>query len=120
MRKSIPKSVRDSVRLRFGGRCGYCGSRPDKLQIDHIRPVSASGVKDQDLNAEENLMPACFSCNNYKMNMSLEQFRTELAQQVWRARTHSLNFRLAERFGLVRETEAKVTFYFEQPTEVAI
>ena len=109
MRLPIPKSVRDKVKQRFGGRCGYCGVIPERLQVDHITAVNCKGD-----NSESNLMPACFSCNNFKINFDIEGFRRELQQQVHRARKYSVNFRLAERFGLIQETQVgKVIFYFE-------
>lgn len=106
----IHRLVRQHIKEKFGGRCAYCGEKPDKLQIDHIIPRAGGGTDDP-----SNLMPACFSCNNYKMSMSLEQFRTEIGIQALRARQYSLNFRLAERFGLVEIIKDKpVQFYFEK------
>lgn len=108
VRKAIPKNLRDSVKRKYDGRCGYCGDNPPALQIDHIHPVSHGGN-----DALENLMPSCFSCNNYKLNRSLEQFRGDLSQQVYRARQYSINFRLAERFRQIESKESPIVFYFE-------
>lgn len=115
MRKALTKNIREQVKAKFGGRCGYCGEVHQRLQIDHIHPVSLSYSlrKGKDVNDSDNLMPACFSCNNYKLNRSLEQFRTDLQEQVWCGRQYSLNFRLAERFGLIQPTGKQVKFYFE-------
>lgn len=99
------------IKLKYQGKCGYCGQTPEKLQIDHVIPISGGGTND-----ETNLMPACFSCNNYKINMSLEQFRNEIGQQIYRARKQSVNFRLAERFGLVTTVDLPIIFYFEKVT----
>lgn len=115
-RKPIPKAVREKVLIRFNGRCGYCGCLAKKLCIDHIVPVADKRYHG-DHNEEKNLMPACFTCNNYKTIFSLEEFRKELSLQVERARAHSLNFRLAEKFGLIFETDRKVIFYFEKLEE---
>ena len=108
MRKIIKPSVRVIVLEKYGGRCAYCGIKFDKMHIDHVVPVSMGGGNEID-----NLMPSCQSCNNYKMNFHLERFRDELQSQVMRARQYSLNFRLAERFGLVQEIKKKVLFYYE-------
>lgn len=116
MRVAISKELRERVKAKFRGHCGYCGCLPDKLQIDHIVPVIRGNNVGFDHNHESNLMPACFSCNNYKMTHDLEQFRREIASQVGRCRQYSVNFRLAERFGLVKETAAPVVFYFERST----
>lgn len=112
VRKAIPKAIRESVKARFDGRCGYCGEVPLKMHIDHVVAVNAGGTNDP-----ANLMPACFSCNNYKMNMQLETFRGELAIQAKRARMKSLNFRLAERFGLISVHEKPIVFHFEKPAQ---
>lgn len=116
--RNIPKAIREKVKSKFNGRCGYCGVEHSKLQIDHIIPVSHHHRhKGLNINCEENLMPACFSCNNYKLNRSVEEFRHDLSEQVRRARQYSLNFRLAERFGQIKETNGPIVFYFEQETE---
>jgi hypothetical protein len=39
--------------------------------------------------------------------------RKEISQQVERARTYSVNFRTAERFGLVEIVDKPVVFWFE-------
>lgn len=116
-RIAIPKAVQREVKARFGGRCRYCGEQVEKLCIDHIHPVARKHwLEDEgkDVNDPENLMPACFSCNNFKMSFDLEQFRRELAAQVIRGRKHSINFRLAERFGLIEVKEKPIKFYFEK------
>lgn len=108
LRKPIPKKLREQVINRFYGKCGYCGQRPEKLQVDHMKPVAMGGT-----NEIENLMPACASCNNYKIVYDVEGFRRELGEQICRLRKRSVNFRLAERFGLVQLTGANVRFFFE-------
>lgn len=117
-RKAIPKKIREEVKARFGGRCGYCGVFAEKLHIDHVVPVAREQwIKGSEPNRPENLMPACFSCNNYKHTMSLETFRREIAQQVNRAKEKSVNFRLALRFGQIAITETPIKFYFEVVNE---
>ncbi len=59
-------------------------------------------------------MPACPSCNNYKTVLDLEEFRRGLERQVEQARKHSVNFRLAERFGLITAYETSIVFHFEK------
>jgi len=115
MRKAISKVVRLQVLSRFGGLCGYCGSRPEKLQVDHIHPVCRAYRLDGDVNDISNLMPSCGSCNNYKLNMTLEQFRRDLGRSIELARKYSVNFRNAERFGLISiNPPEKIVFYFEK------
>ena len=99
------------VKNRFGGRCGYCGQLPvgGRLQLDHIEPVEYGGTDDR-----SNLMPACFACNNLKSTHGLKQWRIEIGEQVRRARDYSVNFRTAERFGLVEAKPWDGRFYFEK------
>jgi 5-methylcytosine-specific restriction endonuclease McrA len=108
-RQAIPKAVKLRVLARFDGLCGYCGEKPLRLQVDHMTPVAMGGTND-----ESNLMPACHPCNNYKMSWPVYLFRQELEKNVERARKYSLNFRLAERFGLVRTTGGAIVFHFEK------
>lgn len=114
VRKPIPKQVRDRVKSKFDGHCAYCGEKPERLCIDHLHPVVRAHQIEHDVNDESNLMPACFSCNNYKMSWDLEWFRKELGYQISRAREHSINFRLAERFGQLAVTPKPIEFYFEK------
>ncbi len=116
-RSYLPKALRTKVLERFGGRCGYCGHENSKLHIDHIVPVAATyRHKGVDLNDESNLMPACAPCNNYKLVMSLEVFRGNLQRQVSMARQYSVNYRFAERYGLVVQTDKPIVFHFEKET----
>lgn len=116
MRKALSKEVRERVKNRFGMRCGYCGELQKKIHIDHIIPVCISHQqgKEFDCNDESNLMPSCFSCNNYKNVHSLEFFRRELSEQVKRAEERSINFRLAKRFFQICIQEHPIVFYFEK------
>jgi hypothetical protein len=57
--------VREAVRTRFTGHCGYCGLHENeagaRLTIDHFQPVSRGGSDDL-----ENLVYACHNCNTFK------------------------------------------------------
>ncbi len=112
-RKSIPKKIRDSVKSKYDYRCAYCGCKPDKLCIDHLKPVASGGTDD-----EENLLPACYQCNNYKMTFNLEFFRSMIADQVSMARRYSVNFRFAEKYELIKEIKKPIKFYFESKAAV--
>lgn len=116
MRAKLSKAQRESVRVKFGGKCAYCGVDLDaKFNVDHMSPVCRAHMqRNFDVNAMSNLMPSCFSCNNYKMSYDLEGFRRQLEDQVRMARAYSVNFRLAERFGMIQVVSSKVNFYFER------
>ena len=121
---------RKSIFDKYGGKCAYCGKEINKkFHVDHIEPIyrndndeqferrATHGDKRTDLkrgvDSIENWNPACPRCNNWKGTMSLETFRSEIAEQVRRARSYSCNFRMAEDFGLIEETGIGVEFYFE-------
>lgn len=110
MRRPIPRHIRDRVKLKYDGRCAYCGCIPEKICIDHLIPISSQNGSDD----ESNLMPSCYSCNNYKLVFTLEQFRYMLQEQVSMARKYSVNFRFAEKYGLVKELKKEIKFYFEE------
>lgn len=107
-RPHIPKAIREKVLNRYDGKCAYCGCTPLKLSIDHREPF-IGGQND----SEDNLMPACYPCNNFKSIFTLEQFRAEISAQAERARKYSVNFRMGEKFGLIIERKREVRFYFE-------
>ncbi len=112
MRKPIPKKVKDLVKLKFQNRCGYCGEKKERLCIDHIIPWQRT--QDDSIG---NLMPACQQCNNYKLAFSLDGFRMEIQESVRKARQRSVNFRFAEKYGLIEIKETKVMFYFEKESK---
>lgn len=135
MSKKLTAAQRASLRMKFGGRCAYCGGLlPEKgWHADHLEPVIRKSV--QDMKAAEqhlfrlkatgevfhperdvidNMVPACRACNLFKTTYGLEVFRRQIAAQVERARAYSVNFRTAERFGLITVTDAPVIFWFER------
>lgn len=110
-RKPITKKQREILFNRTNGQCGYCACElPKRWHVDHIVPI-ASDAGTHDLS---NMIASCPQCNNFKNTFLLEQFRHELSQQVERARSYSVNFRMAEKYGLIQEVGSDVTFYFER------
>lgn len=78
------------------------------LHVDHIEALYLGG--DDDL---ANYNPACRMCNFYKSTKSLEIFRDDLAMLQRRLQKIYI-YRLALRYGLIKEEKAEVTFYFEK------
>lgn len=110
-RKNISKKMRERIKTNTNERCGYCGCfLPKRWHVDHIVPYS----KDSSKCEMDNFMAACPACNLFKGSFSLEQFRRELKFQVERARKYSVNFRMAEKFGLIQECSDEIVFYFER------
>lgn len=112
VRQAIPKAVKERVKKRFDGRCGYCGEKPPRLFVDHMTAFERCRH-----NEESNLMPSCFSCNNFKGVFDVETFRREVAAQVVRANLYSVNYRMAKRFGLIAETPKPIIFHFEKESK---
>ena len=111
----MKKSERETVRLMFGGRCAYCGCElGGRWHVDHIEPLLRGFRGRGGLDAIANMYPACSECNLFKTTYSVEEFRRELSKQVYRARRYSRNFRMSEKYGLVKVTGADVVFYFEK------
>jgi 5-methylcytosine-specific restriction endonuclease McrA len=130
---NLTKKQRAELRMKFGGRCAYCGCElPEKgWHADHVEPVDRvlDYVRNEDgwggkivatgelgrpeRDTLENLNPACASCNLDKHSMSLESWRKAIANKVDVCRYESA-FRHAERFGLIIEVQKPVVFWFEQ------
>lgn len=132
---TLTKKQRAELRLKFGGRCAYCGCElPEKgWHADHVQAVlrkseqcmksAAKGIFKLKATGEvfrpeaeciENIVPACAPCNLLKTTYSLEMFRKQVSLQVERGRRSSVNFRTAERFGLIKAVDKPVVFWFEQ------
>ncbi len=132
----ISKKQRKIIWEKSGGKCWYCGcDLPERgWHADHVNAVirGSAIVKNKagsmyshrivstneklwpENDTIDNLVPACAPCNLFKSTYGLEFFRAEIAAQVDRARKSSVNFRTAERFGLVQAVDRPVVFWFEQ------
>jgi 5-methylcytosine-specific restriction endonuclease McrA len=146
----LSKTQREELRMKFGGRCAYCGCElPEKgWHADHVEPVERewwkntkwwkdshgkkwtfneetgklacemvelepAGLTYPERDTLENLFPSCRACNLDKHAMSLEGWRTVIANKVNVCRYASA-FRHAERFGLIHIVDTPVVFWFEQ------
>lgn len=120
----LSKKERQTVWNKSEGVCWYCGDNlPEKgWHADHVTPI----IRDQNGEAEypedhhlDNIVPACAPCNLFKATFSVEGFRREIQEQVSRARRQSVNFRTAERFGLIEVSQEQVVkFWFESQKPV--
>ena len=132
----LTKKQRGEVFAKSDGRCWYCGCElPEKgWHADHVEPVIRETIPVRDTSNSpyshklvqtgdcykperdtiENIVPACAPCNLFKATFTVDEFRRELEAQIERARRSSVNFRTAERFGLLEVTKAPVVFWFEK------
>lgn len=119
---------RKAIWDKSGGRCWYCGTQLQEKgwHEDHFEPVlrmsmyAGNGkfiptgeMQKPNNENEDNKVPACAPCNLFKATMGIEEFRAEIEKQADRARKYSVNFRTAERFGIVSVESAPVVFWFE-------
>jgi len=126
----LNKKERQFIFDKSNGKCWYCGCElPVKgWHADHLEPIrryddlkiTEKGVEHfkncekPHLDTIESMVPACKKCNLFKGVFSVEEFRNEISYQVRRARDYSVNFRNAERFGLIEITNKPVVFWFER------
>ena len=122
------KRQRDALRNKYDGRCAYCGCVLDRMQADHLIPITRVTTdpwgkplpaSDHRLMAPQNnivsnMMPACGPCNLHKGGHTLENWRALLSRAAdILARDKSI-FRAAVRFGVISVNAAPVIFHFER------
>ena len=118
---SLSKKQRAEVLAKSGGYCWYCGNKiGERWHADHVEAIYrvdeslvSSGMGKPENDHIDNIVPACAPCNLFKNVFTVEEFRREIEQQAIRARKSSVNFRTAERFGLISVKEKPVIFWFE-------
>jgi len=112
----MAKIDRRKVLLKYRGKCAYCGCpiTLKNFQVDHIHPQYKSHWPEgKNINREENLNPACRSCNNFKSTMDIPTMRKELAEQIERALRMSSQVRRAVKYGQIKLTPGPIVFWFE-------
>lgn len=63
------------IKERYSNCCAYCGRKSDRLQMDHIVPLSKGG-----LHEPGNICPACQFCNGSKNARDEIEFRQSKGQ----------------------------------------
>jgi 5-methylcytosine-specific restriction endonuclease McrA len=124
----MTKSDRQAIFNKYNGRCAYCGCELTKgWHADHIEPIlrdsrwnrnkgrfEQTGTCERPENENmDNYNPACPSCNIQKNSFTVEQFRENIKQFVSSLNQYSTQYKFAKRYGLIRETNIEVKFYFE-------
>ncbi len=116
---TITKKQRAELRMKFGGRCAYCGCElPEKgWHADHVEAVLRKSEQCMKA-AAKGIFKLKATGEFYRPEAErLEMFREQVSLQVERGRKSSMNFRTAERFGLIEAVEKPVVFWFEQYQE---
>jgi 5-methylcytosine-specific restriction endonuclease McrA len=131
----MKKAVRQVIFDKYEGRCAYCGCQLEKgWHVDELLPcrrrqriilghwrgkewIPTKTVPDGYDHPErlhiDNQMPACASCNINKHSMSLEDFRSLIAGFMKHLNEVNTQYKIAKRYGLVKEFIEPVVFYFE-------
>lgn len=119
--KAIPQMVRKRVYEKYGERCAYCGCNLEykDMQVDHVNPVYIhndinSDMSDEEMNDISNLFPTCRQCNFYKSTLSIDSFRVRLQTVMMDNLRKQFNYRLALKYGIIKENNVPIRFYFEK------
>ena len=105
---------------KYEGKCAYCGDDLKKgWHVDHIEPIVRNWLDGSCKNPHlknniENKNPSCASCNIQKNSFSIEEFRYNIKKFVELLNKNSTQYKFAKRYGIIKETEVEVKFYFEK------
>jgi 5-methylcytosine-specific restriction endonuclease McrA len=101
---------REKVHVKYGGYCAYCGKMITLkgMQVDHINPKWNGGT-----DAEDNLNPSCRSCNHYKREKNLEQYREYMKTLHERVSAIYIS-KVALDYGVIRIKPFDGLFHFEK------
>jgi hypothetical protein len=128
---NLTKVQRGELRMRFGGKCAYCGCElSDRWCADHVEPIyrrskwmdTATGYKlvqtgECDMphrDTLDNLFPCCQPCNIYKGPLSLTSWRRTLEDVTGILYRGYPTYRHAVRFAQVIEQPGPIIFWFEK------
>ena len=123
------KRQREELRMKFGGRCAYCGGELGRsMHADHLQPCirlttdpwgrplppEERRMIRPERNTIANMMPACAPCNLHKGGYTLEGWRDILQRSADIMSKQTSTFRAGERFGIITVNRAPIVFHFEQ------
>lgn len=116
---AVSKKNREIIFNKYGGRCAYCACELEKgWHVDHLKPIRRNfggntGMLRPQFDNIDNMMPSCPSCNINKHSMSLEEFRSLISGFIKHLNEVSTQYKIAKRYGLVKEIIEPIVFYFE-------
>jgi len=113
------KKDRQATFEKYNGKCAYCGCELLKgWHVDHLEPIRRDLlIRNKPSHPERdcisNYMPACASCNINKHSETLEGFRAAIKAYMKHLNGINTQYKIAKRYGLIKETDIEVKFYFE-------
>ena len=114
----MTKIERQIVFNKYEGKCAYCGCELAKgWHVDHKEPIRRNNdgtCINPHNECMDNYMPSCASCNVQKNSYTLEEFRKNIKHFVYSLNNYITQYKFAKKYGLVKETENEVVFYFEE------
>jgi 5-methylcytosine-specific restriction endonuclease McrA len=72
------------IARKFNYCCAYCGTKPERLDPDHVTALSRRGP-----NVLGNLLPACNQCNGDKRDLTLTEWAADRTRRGLSPRTTS-------------------------------
>lgn len=111
---------RQAIWDKSKGHCWYCGVQLGEKgwHADHFIPIrrkmGTNECEHPELDTQENLVPACASCNRIKSTFDIEGFRIWIEGFLNSLNARVVQYQFAKRYGLVEETNKRVTFWFEE------
>ena len=78
--RRLTQTQKLSIHSKTNGRCHFCGIkvRIDNFQADHIVSHIRGGE-----HSEDNYLPSCFTCNNYRWHYLPRELQIILKLGVW-------------------------------------
>lgn len=116
-RKRLTKDERMKVYNKHNGHCAYCGCELEykDMQVDHIDSIERASwegrIAEEDFS---NYNPSCRQCNFYKGTYTIEELRRNILTKLIPNLQKNFNYRLALKYGLVKEDIKPIVFYFER------
>lgn len=126
---AVSKNDREIIFNKYGGKCAYCGTPlQNGWHVDELLPCRRNFKYDHDKRKWvhdgtyehperlhiDNQMPSCPSCNINKHSGTIEEFRALVQGFIKSLNRDSTQYKIAKRYGLIKEEVKPVTFYFER------
>ena len=99
----------------FNGHCAYCGCEIEykDMQVDHV----ISHMMNKGIDDISNYYPSCKDCNKFKLCSPIERFRKNIKDTIKTCSKRNTNYlwdRIYKKYGLDREPNKEIKFYFEE------